>query len=324
MKTKELMKMISGLIFVFVLSSFVAAQETVRKTTTTETTKTAVVQNDDGTYTVIEYPVDKEVTVELSPVSIKGATGSARVMRTSDGTRIFMNLADVSGDITSYHVYAVDSSGMPTYLGPVSVKEGIAEAEFSTPLSQFMLMVSPTEGLQAIDKTTSIVFRSAVPTGYAVVPVGDRFKGGDGNMSVEAKENQRAVTNEVSTTYNVPLLNVPTFDNDTTEIDISFSGELQGLKGKAYIDPRKDGATQIKMRFDDMKMAPKDKRFVLWASSPDGEYTKLGQVINTGKRQESEIRSETALKDFGLFVTMEEKDVASPTSKTYSVIKRKP
>ena len=48
-----------------------------------------------------------------------------------------------------------------------------------------------------------------------------------------------------------------------------------------------------------MKMAPKDKRFVLWASAPDGSYTKLGQVINTGKRQESEIRSETALTDFG-------------------------
>lgn len=323
MKTKEVMKMVSGLIFVFVLSSFVIAQETVRKTTTTET-KTKVVKNDDGTYTVIEYPVNKEVTVELSPVSIKGATGSARVMRTTDGTKIFLDLADVSGDVGSYYVYAVDPSGTPSFLGPVIVKEGMATAEFSTPMNQFMLVVSPTEGLTAIDTDTSIIFRSAVPTGYAVVPVGDRFKGGDGNMNVEAKENQRAVTSEVSTAYNVPLLNVPTFDNDTTEIDISFSGELEGLKGKAYIDPRKDGATQVKMRFDDMKMAPKDKRFILWASSPTGEYTKLGQVINTGKRQESEIRSETALKDFGLFVTMEEKDVTTPTSKIYSVIKRKP
>jgi hypothetical protein len=42
-------------------------------------------------------------------------------------------------------------------------------------------------------------------------------------------------------------------------------------------------------------------------------------VINSGDRQESEIRSETALKDFGLFVTVEDADVAAPTSKTYSV-----
>ncbi len=73
------------------------------------------------------------------------------------------------------------------------------------------------------------------------------------------------------------------------------------------------------MRFDDMKMAPKEKRFVLWAASSKGEYTKLGQVINSGKRQEAEIRSETALTDFGLFVTVEEADVTAPTSKVYSV-----
>ena len=151
------------------------------------------------------------------------------------------------------------------------------------------------------------------------MPSGDRWDGD------EAKEKQiQAETDVVTSTYEVPLLNVPSFDNKRTQIRINFSGELQGLKGKAYIDPRKDGATQIKMRFDDMKMAPKDKRFVFWASSPDGKYMKLGQVVNTGERQESEIRSETALKDFGLFVTMEETDVPEPTSKTYSVFTVKP
>jgi hypothetical protein len=56
----------------------------------------------------------------------------------------------------------------------------------------------------------------------------------------------------------------------------------------------------------------------LWASSPDGKYTKLGQVINTGERQESEIRSETALANFGLFVTVEDTDVTQPTSTIYA------
>jgi hypothetical protein len=115
-------------------------------------------------------------------------------------------------------------------------------------------------------------------------------------------------------------LDVAAFNNKTTEIRIDFSGELAGLKGKAYLDPgKKSGVTQVKMRFDDMKYAPKEKRFVLWASAPDGSYTKLGQVVNNGKRQESEIRSETELKNFGLFVTVEETDVTTPTSRTYSV-----
>jgi hypothetical protein len=69
------------------------------------------------------------------------------------------------------------------------------------------------------------------------------------------------------------------------------------MDGKAYIDQGR-GKTQVKMRFGDMKKAPVNKRFVLWAASPDGKYTKLGQVVNTGRGDEGEIRSETALKDF--------------------------
>jgi hypothetical protein len=44
---------------------------------------------------------------------------------------------------------------------------------------------------------------------------------------------------------------------------------------------------------------------VLWAVSPDNKYTKLGQVVNTGKRNEAEIKSETTLTDFGLLVTLQ-------------------
>lgn len=312
MKSKNLLKLSGGLALSIVFSGAAIAQNT-PATTTTTTTKTEVVQNPDGTYTVIEYPVGKEVSVTLTPNSIKDATGSARVLRTADGTKIMLDLANVSGDTKSFYAYAVDANGMPTLLGPVMIENGIAKAEFSTPMNQFMLVLSPTEGLTTMDSSTAVVFRSSVPTGYAVVPRGNTLNG------KEAKEKQVASTTEVSSTYNVPMLNVPSFDNKTTEIRINFNGELQGLKGKAYIDPRKDGATQIKMRFDDMKMAPKEKRFVLWAASPDGKYTKLGQVINSGARQESEIRSETALKDFGLFVTMEETDVTNPTGKVYSV-----
>jgi hypothetical protein len=57
---------------------------------------------------------------------------------------------------------------------------------------------------------------------------------------------------------------------------------------------------------------------VLWASSPDGQYTKLGEVWNTGKKDEAEIKAETTLNDFGLFMTAEDADVTIPTSRIYS------
>lgn len=302
----------AAIVITLSLGVFATAQET---TTTTTITKKEVVANSDGTYTVIEYPVGKEVTVELTPMNMQGAKGWAKVMRAADGTTVALDLSGLPAETKNFYVYGVDSFGKATLIGPATVENGMSKTTFTTPLSQFMLVLSPTENLSAIDAATPVVFRSAVPQGFAVVPIGDRVES-DGDS---LKENQKATTAEVASAYNVPMLGVPAFEKGTTEISIAFTGELQGLKGKAYIDPRSDGATQVKMRFDDMKMAPKEKRFVLWASTSDGKYTKLGQVINTGERQEGEIRSETAMKDFGLFVTVEEAEVTQPTSKTYSV-----
>jgi len=312
MKNKNILKFSGGLILSIAFSSFAAAQDTTPKTTTTTTTtKTEVVQNADGSYTVIEYPVGKEVTVELTPLSMAGAKGMARVMRMADGTKVYVDVSGVSGDAKSFYAYAVDPSGVPTFLGPVMVENGLAKAEFTTPMNQFMLVLSPNEGLTAFDQTTPVVFRSTVPKGYAVVA-------NRPSSPVMADDKQVAGSQAVSSTYDVPLLGVSGFEKGETEIRIKFSGELEGLKGKAYVDNSKQGVTKIKMRFDDMKLAPKQKRYVLWAVSPTKEYTKIGQIINTGGRQESEIRGETALADFGLFVTLEDKDVLQPTGTVYA------
>jgi hypothetical protein len=311
MSIKNLVKLSGGLALSIVFSSFATAQDTTKTTTTTTTTKTAVVQNADGSYSVIEYPVGKEVTVQLNPNNLPGATGSARVMRSANGTKIWMDLTGVTGDTKSFYAYAVDPMGMPTLLGPVTITNGVGRAEFSTPMNQFMLVLSPNEGVTSFSGDTPVTFRSAVPSGYAVVPIAATSSGGQKAV---------ATSTEVASTYEVPLLNVPSFERDKDkEIRINFSGDLSGLKGKAYLSPTKGGVTKIKMRFDEMKNVPANSRFVLWASSPDGKYTKLGQVINNGKREESEIRSETALTDFGLFVTVENTDVELPTSRTYSV-----
>lgn len=294
-----------------IFSTLAFAQETVTQTTTT--TKKEIVQNADGTWTVIEYPVNKEVVVQLTPgTTLMGASGVAKIMRSDRDTAVNLSLTGLSSDLSKVYVYAVAPDGAINLLGPLDVANGLAARTFTTPLNQFMLVLSPNEGLTELGTDTPVAFRSTLPTGYAVVPRAITSPGG-------AK--QVASTEVVNSSYDVPMLGVPSFGNKTTEIRIAFSGELAGLKGKAYIDSKKTGTTQIKMRFDDMKMAPKDKRFVLWTSSPDGKFTKLGQVVNSGNRQESEIRSETSLADFGLLVTLEDTDVEQPSSVTYTVLK---
>jgi hypothetical protein len=292
---------LSASLFALVAVVSVAAQ------TTVTTTKTQAVQNPDGSWTVVEYPVDKEVIVNLAPgTTISGAKGMAHILRTANGTKVMLDLNGITGDMTNVYAYAVDPSGNPTLLGPVTVANGLGKAEFMTPMNQFMLVLSPNNTLTTFDNSSAWVFRSEAPTGYAIVP------------RVQTSSSKSIARGEaISSTYDVPLLNVPSFKEDT-EVRINFTGELKGLDGKAYLK-NEGGKTSVKMRFGDLKKVPQGKRFVLWASGADGTYTKLGQIINSGSRDEAEIRSETAMRDFGLFMTVEDADVNIPTSRVYSV-----
>lgn len=275
------------------------------------TKKTEVVQNPDGTYTVIEYPLDKEITVDLTPITtVTGSKGLARVLRAANGTKVIVDLSGVPTTTSNMYAYAVDPTGVPTLLGPITIKDGIAKTEFTTPLNQFMLVFSPTEGLTVLDTATPIFYRSALPTGFAVVP---RRVSEDRVVAVGP-----SVVSRETATYDVPLLNVGTFGDKEREVKLKFTGELDGLEAKAYI-AKKKGITTVKMLFDDMNKVPKNKRFTLWTYSADGKYVKLGSVINSGKRDEAAIKSETALDDFGLFITAEDADVPIPTSRIYSV-----
>ena len=293
-------KKLSALLSVFVLvtcSAIGFAQDTTA-------TKTKVVVNPDGTYSVIEYPVGKEVVVNLVPGASIPGKGTVHVMRTATGSHLVFDMSGVPADVTNYYAYAVDPSGAATFLGPITFTGGVAKTEFDTPLNQFMVVLSPTQGLTTIDPTSSIMFRSDVPSGYTIVP---RHVMGD----------TKAVAVGNTSGYNVPVLNVPSFGDKTRELKIKFDGELQGLEGKAYLTYKK-GGTKVKMHFDDMNKVPKGQRFVLWASAPDGTYTRLGQVLNSGKKDEAEINTTTALNDFGLFMTVEDADVTLPTGKIWS------
>lgn len=269
------------------------------------TTKKVVV-NPDGSYSVIEYPVGKEVVLNLTPAGTITGKGVVHVMRSADGTHLVFNMSGLPGDVSSYYAYAVDPSGAATLLGPLTFTNGVATADFTTPMDQFMVVLSPTEGLTTIDPTTAVMFRSEVPQGYTIVP-----------RKVVGDTKAVAVAGAPASAYDVPMLNVHSFGDKTRELKIKFGGDLQGLEGKAYLTYKK-GGTRVKMHFDDMNKVPKGQRFVLWAASPDGTYTRLGQVWNGGNKNEAEINTLTPLDDFGLFMTVENGDVTLPTSKIYS------
>lgn len=268
-------------------------------TTTTPTTVTQTVQHPDGTFTVVEYPIGKEVQVTLNPIGITNANGIATIIRDDAGTRIKLNLTGMPADVTALNLYAVDEAGKVTSLGPVTISGGAATFAATTPLNRFMLIASPEATLSTYDPNTKVFFRSAVPQGLAVIP----------HTMAPVGEKVAATTENVSTataTYTVPMLNIPAYEKgDDTKMKINFSGALTGARANVFITPRKDGPTEVKMRFHDLKEAPAGQAFHLWAVSPTNEFVKLGTIVNAKGRNEAEIKSETTMTDFGLLITME-------------------
>ena len=303
------------------------------------TTVTKTVQNPDGTYTIIEYPAKKEVTVNLTPINVTGAKGVATILRDDDGTRIKLNLTDVPADVSAMTLYAVDDKGTVTALGPVAISNGTGTLVATTPLSRFMLFASPESELNAYDANTKVFFRSAVPQGFTVIPM--TSPAGETVAAVGAPTARTTVTTtpgavvtspsgnttvvvpmtEQKTTYSAPLLNIPAYKTgDDTKIKVDFTGALTGARANVFITPHKGGATEVKMRFHDLKEAPSGQRFILWAVSPDNQFVKLGQVTNVPGRNEAEIKSETTLPDFGLVVTMEGAEGDMPMGPTVGTI----
>jgi len=331
--SKKPISVLAGAILVLSSGALALGQEPTTTTTVTQTptTVTKTVQHPDGTFTVIEYPVGKEVKINLNPVTLTKSKGVATILRDDNGTRIVLNVTDVPADVTGINLYAVDDAGVVTSLGPVAVSNGVGTFTTTTPLSKFMLVASPEASLTAYDPNTKVFFRSAVPEGFAVIPhtknpVGEKVAASTTEAAVAPTAvttvtptavttvAPTAVTTAVTTvattaatSYTVPMLNIPAYKKgDDTKMKINFSGAMTGARANVFIKPRKDGPTEVKLRFHDLKEAPKGKMFTVWAVSPDNKFVKLGQITNTPGRNEGQVQSETTLPDFGLLVTMED------------------
>ena len=288
--SKRLIAVLGGALLLLSLAAVSVGQVP----TTTTVTKTQTVQNPDGTFTIVEYPVGKETVVTLTPVGLTGATGTATILRAADGTTIKVNLTSLPTDLTALHLYTVDPTGAVNLLGPIEIANGVGTFTTTTPLNRFMLVTSPEAALSAYDANTKVVFRSAVPTGLSVIPL-------SGPVGEKV-----AATVAPTTDYAVPMLGIPMFKKgDDTKLKVNFAGSLAGARANIFIEPRKNDTTQVKVRFHDLKEAPTGMAYILWAVSPDGQFQNLGSVVNLKDKHEAEVNSAVAYPDFGLFITTE-------------------
>ena len=356
-----------------IISSAVSvAAQTTTTVTQTPTTVTKTVQNADGTYTVIEYPLGKEVQLTLTPVSLTQSKAVGTILRDDTGTKVILNLTDVPAEISAINVYAVDDAGVVTSLGPVVLANGAGKFTATTPLSKFMLIAAPEESLTAYDPNAKIYFRSAVPKGFTVIPrttaavavttpttvtttptavteiptvatttatvvttaptaviptvvttaptaviptvvttAPTAVMASTAVITTPVGETVSAIASPVTdatTEVAVPMLNIPAFKKgDDTKLKVDFTGVMSGARANVFIEPHHEGkATSVKMRFHELKDAPKGQAYILWAVSPDLQFVKLGQIVNIKDRNEAEINAQTTLPDFGLLITMED------------------
>ena len=264
--------------------------------------RVVTVQNPDGSYTIVEYPIGRETPVTLTPVGFTGARGRATILRDPSGTRIRLSLTNLPADVTAMNIYAVEPTGAMTFLRPIYVINGVGTFTTTTPLSRFMLVASPEANLSAYNPRTRIYFRSSVPPGLTVIPltgtVGEQ-------VATVVKPNE----------YIAPMLGISEIrPGHKDKFRVNFSGAMEGSRADIFIKPRKHGAsTEVLMHFHNLKDAPKGTAYILWAISPDNQYQRLGEIVNVRGRNEAEIRSETNFYDFGLLMTAEDLGITRGT-----------
>lgn len=278
------------------------SNQTAQPTQTTTITITQSAQNPRGVWSVVEYPPGREVDVKLVPTTVnQSARGMAHVVRSGNHTSISLDLSGLTGDGT-YTLHAIDPSGKATALGSVTINNGSATQAFTTPLNKFMLVVSPEPNLSSYGPDSSVVLRSIVPAGMAIVPMMVS------KPKTSAEHVSATTVSSPTPAYSAPMLNVPAFKvNAWNRVRVNFSRPLTGAMAMILIRPRRDQTTEVHANFHNLRRAvlPAGTRLVLWAVAPDKALTKLGQVVYTGNRNRADLHSETGMKDFGLFVTTE-------------------
>ncbi len=94
--------------------------------------------------------------------------------------------------------------------------------------------------------------------------------------------------------------------NGSTTIDFKGTPLLPTARGEAKVES-KQGYMEVEVEFDDLQSAtrfgPEFLTYVLWAITPEGRATNMGEVILNGTKSKLDVTTE--LQAFGLIVTAE-------------------
>jgi len=94
--------------------------------------------------------------------------------------------------------------------------------------------------------------------------------------------------------------------NGSTTIDFKGTPLLPTARGEAKVES-KQGYVEVEVEFDDLQSAtrfgPEFLTYVMWAITPEGRATNMGEVILNGTK--SKLNVTTELQAFGLIVTAE-------------------
>jgi outer membrane protein OmpA-like peptidoglycan-associated protein len=92
----------------------------------------------------------------------------------------------------------------------------------------------------------------------------------------------------------------------STGIDFRGTGLMPSARGEAKVES-KQGYTEIEVEFDDLdpatRFGPEFLTYVMWAVTPEGRATNLGEVILNGTKSKLNVTSE--LQTFAMIVTAE-------------------
>jgi len=94
--------------------------------------------------------------------------------------------------------------------------------------------------------------------------------------------------------------------NGSTTIDFKGTPLLPGARGEAKVES-KQGYIEVEVEFDDLQSAtrfgPEFLTYVMWAITPEGRATNMGEVILNGTKSKLDVTTE--LQAFGMIVTAE-------------------
>src|SRR5258708_1305331 len=99
------------------------------------------------------------------------------------------------------------------------------------------MIVASSDTLVTYTPATKIYFRSVVLEHFAVIP----FSTDPIGEKVSAESSGGATS-----VYRVPMLDIPNYrSGKETKVKVDFAGEMEGARANVFIEPHKDGRTEI-------------------------------------------------------------------------------